>query len=177
MGCCISMSLEHLKWWIFAISSRILFYFDLLKNTTRRSLELPTIKSLLSLDAMKTFVWLIVVFGFNWDKKLHQHHGSWCMKSIAVRVATSFSAKNRSLKLRDVIQKKWLRLRIYSKRWCGSQLIGSTRRVSENETNLSYFPRPNPDLLFGWMARPSPGTCPPLKHSLNLRKGKKYTMP
>jgi hypothetical protein len=94
----------------------IFFYFDLLKNTTRRSLELPTIKSLLSLDAMKTFVWLIVVFGFNWDKKLHQHHGSWCMKSIAVRVATSFSAKNRSLKLRDVIQKKWLRLRIYSKR-------------------------------------------------------------
>jgi hypothetical protein len=29
-----------------------------------------------------------------------------------------------------------------------------------------------PDLLFGWMARLSPGTCPPLKHSLDLRKRK-----
>jgi hypothetical protein len=34
----------------------ILFYFDSFKNTTRRSLELPTINSLLSLVAMKTFV-------------------------------------------------------------------------------------------------------------------------
>jgi hypothetical protein len=63
----------------------ILFYFDPFKNTTRRSLELPTINSLLSLVAMKTFVWLIGVFGFDWDRERHQHHGSWCMKSIAVR--------------------------------------------------------------------------------------------
>jgi hypothetical protein len=43
----------------------ILFHFDPFKNTTRRSLELPTINRLLSFVAMKTFVWLIGVFGFN----------------------------------------------------------------------------------------------------------------
>jgi hypothetical protein len=64
----------------------ILFHFDSFKNTTRWSLELPTINSLLSLVAMKTFVWLIGVFGFDWDREWHQHHGSWCMKSIAARV-------------------------------------------------------------------------------------------
>jgi hypothetical protein len=64
----------------------ILLYFDSFKNTTRRSLELLTIDSLLSLEAMKTFVWLIGVFGFDWDREWHQHHGSWCMKSIATRV-------------------------------------------------------------------------------------------
>jgi hypothetical protein len=30
----------------------------------------------------------------------------------------------------------------------------------------------DPDFLFGWMARLSPGMCPPLKHRLNLRRGK-----
>jgi hypothetical protein len=67
----------------------ILFYFDSFKNTTRRSLEQPTINSLLSLDAMKTFVYLIGVFGFDWHREWHQHHGSWCMKSIAARVHLS----------------------------------------------------------------------------------------
>jgi hypothetical protein len=76
----------------------ILFYFDSFKYTTRRSLELPTVNSLLSLVAMKTFVWLIGVFGFDWDREWHQHHGSWCMKSIAMRVATSFFTKNWLLK-------------------------------------------------------------------------------
>ncbi len=55
----------------------ILFYFDPFKNTTRRSLELPTINSLLSLVAMKTFVWLIGVFGFDWDRAwimVHEKH-------------------------------------------------------------------------------------------------------
>jgi hypothetical protein len=64
----------------------ILFKFDPFKNTTRRSLKLPTINSLLSLVIMKTFVWLIGVFGFDWDREWHQHHGSWCMKHIATRV-------------------------------------------------------------------------------------------
>jgi hypothetical protein len=38
---------------------------------------------------MKTFVWLIGVFGFGWDREWHQHHGSWCMKSIATKVHLS----------------------------------------------------------------------------------------
>jgi hypothetical protein len=61
----------------------------LIWNTTRRLLELPTINSLLSLVAMKTFVWLFGVLGFDWDREWHQHHGSWCMKCIAMRVHLS----------------------------------------------------------------------------------------
>jgi hypothetical protein len=61
----------------FVTIGHILFYFDSFKNTTRRSLELPTISRLLSFVAMKKFVWLIGVFGFDWDREWHQHHGSW----------------------------------------------------------------------------------------------------
>jgi hypothetical protein len=48
------------------------------------------------------FVWLIGVFGFDWDREWHQHHGSWCMKSIASHKGTSFSTKNQSLKLGEM---------------------------------------------------------------------------
>jgi hypothetical protein len=44
--------------------------------------------------------------------------------------------------------------------------------ILRGDVASSRLDQPDPDLLFGRMARLSPGTCPPLKHSLDLRKGK-----
>jgi hypothetical protein len=44
--------------------------------------------------------------------------------------------------------------------------------ILRGDVASSQLDQPDPNLLFRWMARPSPGTCPPLKLSLDLRKGK-----
>jgi hypothetical protein len=74
---------------------------------------------------MKKFVWLIGVFGFDWDREWHQHHGSWWMKSIAMRVHLSLQ-----------------RISHWGLEKCllhGNVLFHACNRLSISEETNSYF--------------------------------------